>query len=106
MDMSILGLELCKIQLLARWAWPVVLHYARLAPLEGITRQVKDLNDTKSLGKLLQELKGDIAAIKTKLPDLDSQTHKLLELEVRAADVLEKTTTHSSLQLLAMWSGI
>ena len=89
-EMAMLGLELFKIQLLARWASPVILHYAQLAPLEGITRQVKHLKDTKSLGELIQELRGDIAAIKTKLPNIDSQTNKLLELEVRVADILDK----------------
>ena len=35
------GLELWKIQLLERWASAQVLHYARLAPLTGLTAQVK-----------------------------------------------------------------
>ena len=67
------------------------MHYARMAPLEGVTRQVRDLNDTKPLGNIVEELKGDIASIKSRLPDLDSQTHKLLELEVRIANSLDQT---------------
>ena len=42
---SELNLEIYKIQLLARSASPVILHYARNAPLRNITEAVRDLND-------------------------------------------------------------
>ena len=45
-----LRIELFRIQLLARWASPVIMHYARNAPLEALTGLVKEAITTDSLG--------------------------------------------------------
>ena len=50
-----LNLGLSKVQLLARWGSPVILHYARLAPLQGLTAHSKVLNSVGSLGKIVQQ---------------------------------------------------
>ena len=51
------------------------------------------------MGKLAQSNLGDVAVIKSKLTNLDSQTHKLLELEVWYANILEKTANfHNDMQ--------
>ena len=50
-----LNLGLSKVQLLARWGSPVILHYARLAPLQGLTAHIKVLNSVGSLGKIVQQ---------------------------------------------------
>ena len=39
--LSSLGIELLKIQMLARWASPIITHYTRLAPLRSITNDFK-----------------------------------------------------------------
>ena len=36
-----MGIELLKIQMLARWASPIITHYTRLAPLRSITNDFK-----------------------------------------------------------------
>ena len=41
MYLSSLGIELLKIQMLARWASPIITHYTRLAPLRSITNDFK-----------------------------------------------------------------
>ena len=41
MHFSSLGIELSKIQMLARWASAIITHYTRLAPLRSITNDFK-----------------------------------------------------------------
>ena len=41
MYLSGLGIELLKIQMLARWTSAMITHYARLAPLRSITNGFK-----------------------------------------------------------------
>ena len=95
-ELAALNLELWKIQLLARWASPLILHYARLAPLAGITQQVKELTETRTLGKLIEELRQDMRSMKETLPGIDENTKRLLELEIKVADELGKMPLHES----------
>ena len=90
------NLEIYKIQLLARWASPVILHYARAAPLRNITEAVRDLNDINSLGKVIRTLKNDIKHIKANMSGIDGKTQKMLELEVAISNEREKQETSSS----------
>ena len=39
--LSSIGIELLKIQMLARWASTIITHYTRLAPLRSITAEFK-----------------------------------------------------------------
>ena len=39
--LSSIGIELLKIQMLARWASTIITHYTRLAPLRSITADFK-----------------------------------------------------------------
>ena len=68
----------------------MILHYARLAPLAGITPQVKELSETRTLGRLIEELKKDMKSMKETLPGIDDNTRRLLELELKVADELGK----------------
>ena len=69
---GVMMIEVMKVQMLARWASPVVTHYTRLAPLKAITsdfrksfqiREEKGKKDkdkvsmTKSIKKLAEQLK-------------------------------------------------
>ena len=84
-----LNLELFKVQLLARWGSPVILHYARLAPLQGLTAQIKDLNSVGSLGKIVSQLRSKVKAIRDAVPAMDEYTQQLVELEVKMANLIE-----------------
>ena len=78
--------ELLRIQLLARWSSPIILHYARLAPLTGLTEHLKELEEVNSLGKVVKALKDDIASMQKKMT-MDDNTRKLLEREVQLASI-------------------
>ena len=84
--LSSLQLELFKIQLLARWSSPIILHYARSAPLVGMTAHVASLQSGTSLAKTLREFKGSLASVNAKLARLDSHTasHLRQELDLTA----------------------
>ena len=88
-------LDLYRIQLIARWASAMVLHYARLAPLKDITERVRELETVNSLGEVIKALTDDLASMKNKLAKMDSNTKALLEKEVAiavAADQAKKQT--------------
>ena len=51
-----MGIEIFKIQLLARWASPVVMHYAREAPMATITAQFKSAMMKDTSGDLIAKL--------------------------------------------------
>ena len=74
---SELNLEVYKMNLLARWASPVILHYARNAPSRKITEVVWDLNDIISFGNVIRTLKNDIKDIKAKTTGIDGITQKV-----------------------------
>ena len=108
-------LYLYRIQLIARWASAMVLHYARLAPLKDITERVRELETVNSLGKVIKPLTDDLASMKNKLAKMDSNTKALLEKEVAiavAADQAKKqtpkyvtNTTTGCCHLVAMATG-
>ena len=77
-----LGIDIFKIQLLARWASPVVLHYARDAPMETITAQVKTALAKDTIGELINKLTKDVAMMETELKNMDQHTLDLIRLEL------------------------
>ena len=83
-------LDLFRIQLLARWASAIVLHYARLAPLKDITEHVRELETANSLGKVIKALKDDLASMKKKMAKMDDNTKSLLQREVSIAVATDK----------------
>ena len=53
-----LRMELYRIQLLARWSSPVIMHYARLAPLTNITEHVRELQVAENMSNMIKNIKG------------------------------------------------
>ena len=51
-----MGLELFKIQLLARWASPIIMRYAATAPLRAITGDFRRLRQQSSLDDVIKEV--------------------------------------------------
>ena len=49
-----LGLNMHKIGMLARWASPIILHYARVAPLKTLTDDFKTLYADKPMATRTQ----------------------------------------------------
>ena len=74
-------LELFRVQLLARWASPVILHYARLAPLVGLTEHVRELQEVESLSTVANGIQQGLTGIEAKLRALDDNTAKLIRME-------------------------
>lgn len=66
MYLSSLQLDLFKIQLLARWQSPIILHYVRLTPLSGVTAAVATLQTKRSL----DEVSGDLTRTDGEVRDL------------------------------------
>ena len=99
--LSSLGIELLKIQMLARWASPIITHYTRLAPLRSITngfkrailntaprhdkKAIKD--DTKAAAKPKGcDIKKVLGVMKTEL--------QKYEAEIREPNILIQRTRH------------
>ena len=89
--LAALGLELWKIQLLARWASAQILHYARLAPLTGLTAQVRELQSSSSLGKMLEELRSSVGQLSSELASLEASTLEALRTEAHQREQLAKS---------------
>ena len=56
--LSAIGLEIVKIQMLARWRSPIVTHYTRLAPLKTITADFRRAVLDKAAGSTEAKGKG------------------------------------------------
>lgn len=69
--LSSLGLELFKLQLLARWSSAIVLHYARTAPLAELTTSVARLQSHRSLDDVLSTMRSSIDSLTTQIGTLD-----------------------------------
>ena len=82
--LTALKVELYRIQLLARWQSPVIMHYARLAPLKSLTDQVKDVQSAMSLGKLMAEVQGSIEELTRKYAHLEANVLAELKGDILA----------------------
>ena len=56
--LTFIGLEVMKIQLLARWGSPIITHYTRLAPLKTPAEDFKRIAIRKVLSDKMQETDG------------------------------------------------
>ena len=83
-----LGMELFKIQLLARWESSVIMHYARLAPIKGVAQHTVTLKTQTRLPDIIKELQASVVEMRAKLDAMESQTRARLEEEL-AIDVAE-----------------
>ena len=53
-----LRMELHRIQLLARWSSPVIMHYARLAPLANVAEHVRELQVADNMSDMVKKIEG------------------------------------------------
>ena len=90
-----LGLELFRIQLLARWSSPVIMRYCRLAPLSSITDHVREHQATNSVAKFLASLKKDVSGMSSQMAKMEEDTLKLLNIEAKV-DKLETAAAAAS----------
>ena len=77
--LSALGIELYKIEILARWRSPMVLHYAQQAPLDSITKDLNSALQKSTMAEVLQGLKDKVGEIVTHLEHVDTATVKNLD---------------------------
>ena len=85
-----LGIEVFKIQLLARWASDVVLHYARGAPMETITSQVRSALADKTVTDLIEHLTAEVSQPKEDMAKMDTHTAKLLDIEAEVVRLTQE----------------
>ena len=76
--------DMFRIQLMARWASAEVLHYARLAPLTGLTDHVRELQTTNSLGKVIRDIQGSLGDLDSKYGHLEKHVLDELRQEIRS----------------------
>ena len=76
--------DMFRIQLMARWASAEVLHYARLAPLSGMTDHVRELQSTNSLGKVIRDIQGSLDDLDSKYGHLEKHVLDELRQEIRS----------------------
>ena len=86
-------------QLLARWASPVILHYAREAPLEELTENIKENVRKQSLGTVEAKVSKDDKTLKEFTAGLDEHTTKLPQLEASLKKLAEKMDDRTNCQL-------
>ena len=82
-------LEMFRIQLLARWSHKVITHYARLAPLTGLTEHVRELQTVNSLATVIEELRTSVAELKAKHTNIEDHVIRELKDELAAKDDLQ-----------------
>ena len=60
------GLRIYQIELMARWKSPMILHYARSAPLTRLTQQFQDLTTRQNLNEILDDLQQRVKELQSK----------------------------------------
>ena len=58
--LAAMGLELFKIQLLARWASPIIKRYAAAAPLQAVPGDFRRLRQQASLDDVIKEVRDQL----------------------------------------------
>ena len=73
-----LGIDLYKIELLARWRSPMIFHYARNAPTRAITQNVRDLTEKATLEQVVKNLAVKLDTLMDQVTELsrDQQASK------------------------------
>ena len=85
--------EIFRIQLLARWSHRVITHYARMAPLTGLTEHVRELQTVNSLSKVIEDLKESLDMLKSKHTNLEEHVIKEIRDEIKTKADLEDSVT-------------
>ena len=89
--LSAMDIDLAKIEAMARWNSPMILRYAKTAPLVGLTAQVRDKaleqSHTQKLQTELTDLRGVIQRLNENLLAVQAkdeiQESKIADLEAR-----------------------
>ena len=81
MYLTALGLELFRIQLLARGSSPVIMRYCRIAPLTTITYHVKEHQAAKNVSTFIAGLKKDVKSMRAHISSMEDNTLKLIDVE-------------------------
>ena len=71
--------ELFRIQLLASWSSPVIMRYARLAPLTGLTEHVQELQTTNNVAKIIAKMLEDIGGMRDVIKRLGREHEQIDE---------------------------
>ena len=97
------GLELFKLQLLARWSSDVILRYVRESPLKTLTSDYLRKQGANSVDEILAAMQSQSEEVKKRLESLDTRTMDMIKQEVslRARQVASdppKTFSANSLE--------
>ena len=82
MHLASSGLELFKLQLLARWSSDVILRYVRESPLSRVTSDYLRESQSHSLDSLLKSLEESKDMHKEKFSRLDDLTQEMIKSEM------------------------
>ena len=74
-----LGFEILKIQLLARWESPVILQYAKLAPIKNAAREAIDLHCKSNLAAVIKDMQSSLVRLQARMNEYDDITARHLE---------------------------
>ena len=81
---GVIGIEILKVQLLARWASPIITHYTRLAPLRSLATDMKGRiakrnldNKCSSNEQAILKLKN---SVETHMSKVQEEIHRLDEM--------------------------
>ena len=88
--LTAMSVELFRIQLLARWSSPVIMRYARLAPLTGLTENVQELQTTNNVAKIIAKLRKDIGGMKDMFKNWEENASNLKDIELKVANLNDK----------------
>ena len=99
-----MGLELFKIQLLARWASPIIMRYAATAPLRAITGDFRRLRQQASRDDVMKEVRDQLKKSgKSQIADLpdfkglEASVAECIKVEVELKNrIEERKQPHSS----------
>ena len=61
-----------------------MLHYARLAPLDGLTEHLREWQASSSLGKVIQDIQGSLDNLDTKYGHFDKHDLDELRQDIRS----------------------
>ena len=66
------GVELAKIEMLARWSSPMVLHYARLAPMKAISKDLVNISEHRAVADSVADIKCKFEIISEKITAIEA----------------------------------
>lgn len=89
-ELATAGIEIFKIQLLARWRSPIVLRYAQEAPLASLTADFNMRRQAQGLSELISVAKSGDATQRKQLENIEASLIDLIVREGELRDRLEE----------------